>query len=385
MYIEQAYRILPVYTADVSGVCSALFELGGMTVMHDPSGCNSTYNTHDETRWYDRDSLIFISGLTEIDAVMGNDRKLLEDVKAAALRLHPAFIALCGSPVPWLNGTDFGALARLLERETRIPAFAVDTNGAHDYIRGAGNAFLQLARRFVGPAGKRQKGHVNILGMTPLDFAAEGTENTLRQVLETAGFAVQSCWAMGSPLQELQGAACAGVNLVVSAAGLKTARYLEQEYGIPYVAGLPAGAFRETLLKELAAAEADGKSRISCRDRRGSLAAGETVTFIGEPVVMGSLAAALERSHGCRTRLLSPLEDCELLLKDTDLSVRGEDALAEALAGASHIVADPLYRPVCPQGSILHELPHWAFSGRSYMRRMPELVTMREGDWMKWE
>ena len=69
--MRQSYRMIPVYTADVSGVCSALYELGGMTVMHDPSGCNSTYNTHDEIRWYDQDSLIFISGLTEIDAIMG--------------------------------------------------------------------------------------------------------------------------------------------------------------------------------------------------------------------------------------------------------------------------------------------------------------------------
>ena len=51
--------------------------------MHDPSGCNSTYNTHDEIRWYDQDSLIFISGLTEIDAVMGNDEKFLSDIKEA--------------------------------------------------------------------------------------------------------------------------------------------------------------------------------------------------------------------------------------------------------------------------------------------------------------
>ena len=74
--MRQAYRIIPIYTADVSGVCSALYELGGMTVMHDPSGCNSTYNTHDEIRWYDQDSLIFISGLTDIDAIMGNDEKI---------------------------------------------------------------------------------------------------------------------------------------------------------------------------------------------------------------------------------------------------------------------------------------------------------------------
>ena len=86
--MRQSYRIIPIYTADVSGVCSALYELGGMTVMHDPSGCNSTYNTHDEIRWYDQDSLIFISGLTEIDAIMGNDRKFIDDIEHAARELH---------------------------------------------------------------------------------------------------------------------------------------------------------------------------------------------------------------------------------------------------------------------------------------------------------
>ena len=51
--MKKTYRILPVYTGDVSGFASALYELGGMCVIHDPSGCNSTYNTHDEIWWYD--------------------------------------------------------------------------------------------------------------------------------------------------------------------------------------------------------------------------------------------------------------------------------------------------------------------------------------------
>ena len=111
--MRQSYRIIPIYTADVSGVCSALYELGGMTVMHDPSGCNSTYNTHDEIRWYDQDSLIFISGLTEIDAIMGNDRKFIDDIKHAVRELHPKFLALAGSPIPFMNGTDCPAIARV--------------------------------------------------------------------------------------------------------------------------------------------------------------------------------------------------------------------------------------------------------------------------------
>ena len=109
--MRQSYRIIPIYTADVSGVCSALYELGGMTVMHDPSGCNSTYNTHDEIRWYEQDSMIYISGLTEIDAVMGNDEKMICDIELAAEELKPKFIALAGSPIPYMNGTDFPAIA----------------------------------------------------------------------------------------------------------------------------------------------------------------------------------------------------------------------------------------------------------------------------------
>ena len=136
--MRQAYRIIPIYTADVSGVCSALYELGGMTVMHDPSGCNSTYNTHDEIRWYDQDSLIFISGLTDIDAIMGNDEKFLQDIEEAAKELKPKFIALASSPIPFMNGTDFQGLARALTARTEIPVFSVPTSGMHDYVYGAG-------------------------------------------------------------------------------------------------------------------------------------------------------------------------------------------------------------------------------------------------------
>ena len=77
-------KVISIYAADTSGVCSALYELGGMTVVHDASGCNSTYATHDEPRWYDRKSMIYISALTEADAVMGNDGKFIRDVAKAA-------------------------------------------------------------------------------------------------------------------------------------------------------------------------------------------------------------------------------------------------------------------------------------------------------------
>ena len=53
-----------------------------------------------------------------------NDRKFIDDIEYAARELHPKFIALAGSPIPFMNGTDFPAIARVIETETGIPAFA---------------------------------------------------------------------------------------------------------------------------------------------------------------------------------------------------------------------------------------------------------------------
>jgi nitrogenase molybdenum-cofactor synthesis protein NifE len=159
--MKQTARIISVYTADVSGVASALFELGGMTVMHDASGCNSTYNTHDEPRWYDHDSLVFISALTEMEAIMGDDEKLIRDVTDAALELRPRFVAIAGTPIPMMIGTDFQAVAARVEKNTGIPCFGLKTNSMHSYLSGASMAFEALAKRFCVTGrspGKRAPG-----------------------------------------------------------------------------------------------------------------------------------------------------------------------------------------------------------------------------------
>ena len=108
--MKQTARIISTYSADVFGVCSALYELGGMCVMHDASGCNSTYSTHDEPRWYDIDSMVYISALSEMEALMGDDEKLIGDCARTAKELHPAFVAVAGTPIPMMTGVDFAAV-----------------------------------------------------------------------------------------------------------------------------------------------------------------------------------------------------------------------------------------------------------------------------------
>ena len=372
LYMRQAYRIIPIYTSDVSGVCSALYELGGMVVIHDPSGCNSTYNTHDEIRWYNQDSLIFISGLTEIDAVMGNDEKFLSDIKETAGELHPKFIALVSSPIPFMNGTDFPALAKVLETETGIPAFAVPTNGMHDYVYGAGKALEEIARRFVSEQMEDRNGSertVNLLGATPLDFGPISKVEELKKNLEQYGWKTISTWAMGDSLEDLAQAGKAEMNLVISSVGLMAAKMLKEKYGTPYVIGTPYKEYAERISEAL-------EKRIqipAIEDRRrenlqGTGNSEKIITLIGEPVTIGSLAAIIERRYHYKTRILCPLENAEGLLGEHDLKICGEEEMENALKNAQIVVADPLYRPICPAECEFYERAHIAFSGRMFLK-----------------
>ena len=142
--MKQTARIISTYSADTFGVCSALFELGGMVVMHDASGCNSTYTTHDEPRWYDMDSMVYISALSEMEAIMGDDEKLIEDIAQAAKELQPRFIAVAGTPIPTMTGFDFTAVAELIEERTGISAFGFATTGMNTYVMGASMALEGL-------------------------------------------------------------------------------------------------------------------------------------------------------------------------------------------------------------------------------------------------
>ena len=47
-----------------------------------------------------------------MDAVMGNDEKFIGDVIKAAKETEPDFIAVCGSPMPMMTGTDFDAIGK---------------------------------------------------------------------------------------------------------------------------------------------------------------------------------------------------------------------------------------------------------------------------------
>ena len=373
--MKQTARIISIHAADTSGVCSMLYELGGMVVVHDASGCNSTYSTHDEPRWYRQDSMIYISALTEADAILGNDEKLIADVAAAAKDLSPRFIALCGAPVPLLAGTDFPAIAAEVESRTGIPAFGLHTSGMHSYLTGASEALAAIVGRFcTDKLPRTNTPSANIIGATPLDFSINGTVESMIEWLNKSGFELVSCMAMGSTLDDICRASTAHVNLVVSSCGIATAELLRERFGTPWVAGVPVGkSFSGKLASALKTAVETGKCTLPCAERDAS-SPGKELAIPGEMVFSGSLAAAIESDLGAPCRVLCPLEAEDHLLAPGDVRIFDEDAASEAFAASSGVIADPMYAPVCPPDVPFHRLPHEAFSGRCYRKESLNLI-----------
>lgn len=365
--MKQTASFISTYSADAFGVASALYELGGMTIMHDASGCNSTYNTHDEPRWYDMDSMVYISGISEMEAVMGDDGKLIDDIVQAAKELSPKFIALAGTPIPMMIGTDYKAVAAVIEKKTGIPSFGFATNGMQDYLSGISMAFEAFAERMTQPLEVIPHG-ANVLGLTPLDFAVCGYDRELVRRLKADGWDVLSTWSMGCSLEDIQRSAAAQVNLVVSWSGFAAAKKLQALYGTPYVIGMPVGEqFTAQVLEALRQSAQDKTCRNLCEPAspNGKLA------LIGESVASLSLAAALRWEGAGEIRVICPVS-CEKhpgMLRALD-----EDELVKAMDGVETVVADPLYLPIC-KGKRFVRLPHEAFSGRLFRREDVNLLT----------
>ncbi len=425
--LNQTARIISTYSADTFGVCSALFELGGMVVIHDPSGCNSTYTTHDEPRWYDHDSMIYVSALNEQNAILGNDERLLAETIETVRQQQPAFVCLIASQIPFMIGTDMQALARIIAQKTGVPAFTLPTNNMHYYAQGAWYAFRHLAEHITRatqgqeafwaknyadwqPAKTPKDGQLrlNLLGVTPQDFSINGSDTSLRQWAEEHDFYVQSCWAMGSSLAEIEHSTTADVNLVLSYGGLGAAAVMAQACGIPYVVGVPIGAMREVLAQNVQQATDKHGSSPVCQETTPSApdgspfpkgtASGYTTylrhdapspclhnyasacqgasasLLIGESVYAQSLARALESATGQHYRVIVPMEtDDALLLPDT-LRVTDEVDLEPLFQHAGTIIGDPMYAPIMPKSARFVSLPHEGFSGRLYEHQIPDLI-----------
>lgn len=352
---------LPPLASDYSGVCSALFDFDCLMAINDPRCCTNHYVYYDEPRWAQRVRPIFSTELRNIDAVLGNDEKIVKTVCEAADALETQMVAVVGTPVPAITGMDMVGIACEIEARTGKNTFGFNTTGYGYYDRGIVAAGKALLERYAVPDLPQQPGSINILGMTPLDFGNVGNEKDLRQVLLDAGWSVQGTFFMDTSLSEVENAGSAEVNLAVSAAGLGLAKYLKARFGTPYIAACPMGkGHLEAVLHQLKY----GKEDFSLVD----VVHQNPLLIVSDQVMANSLREAL-RGRGCKEDIAvaSFFGWAPEISEPGDTALSSERQLIELLRTGRYkrIAADPLFACI-PEvaGMVHHQIVHPAVSSK---------------------
>lgn len=336
---------LPPFAPDYSGVCSALFDLNALTVIHDACGCTANYTGYDEPRWYGSDKAVYCSGLRESDAIFGNEDKFIARIALAAAEHKPEIIAFVGSPVPMVMGTDFTGFARELENRLEVPAFGFDTNGTEYYNSGAYAAGIALLERFADSAVERKPNSVNILGATPLDINSEDFKSLQKAIADT-GLEINASFFTGLTLEQVRGAGRASVNLAISQTGVRLARYMERRFGIPYVVGFPAGELVITdWVSAIRAAETE-KRNVTLEVKQSDDA---SILVIGDEVFAQSVKYALTKCGKCADA--ATLFGAETALYADTLDFADEQTILDALNSGKYntLIADPLICQIAPE------------------------------------
>lgn len=344
---------LPPFSPDYSGVSSVFFDLPAVVAIHDASGCTGNYTGYDEPRWYGASAAIFCSALRDIDAVMGDDEKLVGRMIAACRDLRPEMTALIGSPVPMVVGSDMKGIAAELEARTGLPGFGFDTTGTAYYDRGVAAALIALLERFAEPS-RPFSNAVNIVGATPLDFADGRGLRDLQEALRERHIEVLATLAMGYDLAALRRSPAARINLAVSRAGFLVSKWMHRRYGTPYLCGLPMGAASfERYFRTL-------EAMLGAELSEPQVLKGEApsehpeVLAIGEQVQANAIRCALRTEFGMKDIAVGSLFGAEPdLALPGDRDLRDEAEIRSAMnSGPSVIVGDPLLEPLLREGSI---------------------------------
>ena len=361
---------LPNLASDTVGAAAALFEAGGLTVIHDAGGSHEVFVTIEEARDLEGRRTVS-SRLSHLEAVTGDDSRLLNAIIAECEDEAPEFVAMIGSPVPFTIGADLDGLAAEVEFSTGVPAFAVNCGAFEPYDRGAGEAILKLMEKLVLPPEKAEGVTVNLLGATPLDYSSAELAAIRARLLDN-GVDRVNVIAMDAGAEVFKNAALAKASLVISMAGLPAARFLKERYGVPYFMGVP--------VNEQSAAGVCGAIHGTAKHvPPPEVQPGREALIIGEAVLAKNLARNyMEICSRPAVAGIVGSYDPEVFADVPHVLLDSEDKIRRELAkGYFAVVGDPLYKLLLPRDSesIFIERIHRAQSGRLYP---PTEVTLDE-------
>ncbi|SHH97402.1 Nitrogenase component 1 type Oxidoreductase [Sporobacter termitidis DSM 10068] len=374
--MKKLWRKLPPPAPDTSGVANALFGMEGLLLFDDVQGCASNYCIYDETRASERVN-VFPAQLSDMDVIMGTREQLRRRLKELYDEMPECrFIALAGSPISMLIGTDLKAACLEITEEYGVPAFPIDVTGHRFYDVGAAAAMLAMGRCILDGERREIPGTVNLLGALTMDL---GTKNivALHGFFEQQGLEVISKWGCIDTLDNLKNSVNAAVNVVVAGCGLPLARMMKRKYGIPYTVGVPCGS-RPGLPARTDASGARGPIPPVRPDR---------ALIIGEQVLAGSIRNMLRCDYGITDVTVSSFFEMDAeLLEPGDERLSSEDEAQKLINSRPFdlIIGDPFYERLAANTPARYKcLPHIAVSSKIYEDDILDIIGAKGNAWFE--
>ena len=251
-------------SCSMPGVWRALsFVRGALVIFHSPRPCAHIAHGMDVSSFHRLTAAgtsvrlspvpLLTSGLSENEAVFGDEERLRECIRFAAQKYHPKAVFIANSCVSGVIGDDTQAIAAEMEEELGLPVTAVSAHGFLDgeYYAGYLDAARALVDRFMQPA-ERKEGTVVLLG----DCGGMHGEyvKELRRLLSLLGLRVTGQFPSYLALDELQAVPEAELVILLGrrmddekqAQLAALAAHIRERLGTPYLADVYAVGAEET-------------------------------------------------------------------------------------------------------------------------------------------
>lgn len=378
--MNEIFSKLPTFAADYSGALGVFYELGGIHIICDASGCHGSSLILDEPRMYSGFAQVYSASIREKDVVLGIDRKLKRQVKETYRTMGGKYIVLLGTPGPAVIGTDFDGIGRELEKELEIPVFAIDSNGLGFYDEGQEKAYQALLEYSIkkNPGEKAEGPDVNVIGATPLDMWDLNQIKDCIQFLKDCGARNPAVWGSNGKLEQIAGACHAKLNIAVSVSAVPTVKKMEKLFGIPYLLGFPIGVSQTEEWRYTVSELLGGSEGPYIGQKEKTQKEGKRALVVGEQLFANSLREMLRREFDYETvEVVSYFRMYSELMEENDKKLVWESEWSDLLqerAPYDLIAGDPLFLAMLPyRPRHVLSLPHTAVSSRAFWDQSPNL------------
>lgn len=191
----------------------------------------------------DLENHLFTTHMSEDDVVMGDTTRLEKAIRELDEQYTPKVMFVLASSVSSVIGTDVKGVCAYVQEEVNATLIPLEEGGFKgDYATGLALSYQVLVKKLTKPVESKMPATFNIVGGSMGSYRMESDVNEIsRMMWDNFGFVMHTSLCTKTSVDEIATMSGATINLVMSTQGLEAAKYLEEQYGTPYVVTSPYG------------------------------------------------------------------------------------------------------------------------------------------------